>query len=512
MLTLFHLRLGYLLEERRFGWHDWVAWRKQVTITLFCLQIGVAVVLTPLYVSGAIARDRVTGLFDLLFLAHLSNFEIYVGKFLPRLFVLSFVLLSGLPIQFLLHDWLGLSLGQILVNGLAALLLTLVLASLSLTVSVFFSSYGHALCASLSVITMLGLFVYQPMLNFANELIKRNPTMTNLWNIGQAHWNVLVMLIGLEVGLLYVGIFNLRRWHKYIHEQNSFRARFLELTGSLGLNSPRIVRFPLVFLPRNSLLYLRDCRRNSQTNLGGLCYFWYVCNSLLFLFGLFLAFVYGMGFNDFTIASWTLLRFVAGLTMLTTVLLLLIVVMIAAKSITSEKEQRTIDDLLLLPWARAEILREKKTYCFSWVDPLVLYFLCWGVLSFFLIGWQALVPLLALAVSVFVYFRFCTNLALLLSITCRNSLTAMVFMSFILFLLLIMPIMLLGTAISAMQLAVNPLLTWITLAEMTTNTNIGLNVEVWSMFLCGQAVLSLLAWLFGLIACRTFPGKYHLGR
>ncbi|HMF15158.1 MAG TPA: ABC transporter permease subunit, partial [Gemmataceae bacterium] len=75
--------------------------------SLFALQSAAVLILTPAYVSGAIAEEKERRTLELLFTTHLTDREIVLGKLFGRLIHLLGVVLAGLPILMVLQVWGG---------------------------------------------------------------------------------------------------------------------------------------------------------------------------------------------------------------------------------------------------------------------------------------------------------------------------------------------------------------------------------------------------------------------
>jgi ABC-type transport system involved in multi-copper enzyme maturation permease subunit len=75
--------------------------------SLFALQSAAVLILTPAYVSGAIAEEKERRTLELLFTTHLTDREIVLGKLFGRSIHLLGVVLAGLPILMVLQVWGG---------------------------------------------------------------------------------------------------------------------------------------------------------------------------------------------------------------------------------------------------------------------------------------------------------------------------------------------------------------------------------------------------------------------
>lgn len=66
-------------------------------------QFAFLMLIGPTYVAGAIAEERQRGTLDYLFSSNLTNYEIVIGKYFSRLFLLIQFVMIGLPVLALTH-------------------------------------------------------------------------------------------------------------------------------------------------------------------------------------------------------------------------------------------------------------------------------------------------------------------------------------------------------------------------------------------------------------------------
>jgi ABC-type transport system involved in multi-copper enzyme maturation permease subunit len=102
---------------------------------LLVVQILTVFVVTPAYVAGAIAEEREAGTLDLLFTTHLSDREIVLGKLCARLVHMAGVLLVGLPVLALTQFLGGVDMELILAGFANTFLALLGVGSLSIFIS-----------------------------------------------------------------------------------------------------------------------------------------------------------------------------------------------------------------------------------------------------------------------------------------------------------------------------------------------------------------------------------------
>jgi ABC-type transport system involved in multi-copper enzyme maturation permease subunit len=123
--------------------------------TFMVIQFIVVVVLTPAYVAGAVAEEKERKTLEFILATDLRNREIILGKFVSRVFNLSFLLLAGLPIISFLQFLGGVSPGLVFAGFLATALSMFSLAGLSILNSVMCRRARDAI-----VLTYLGFLVY----------------------------------------------------------------------------------------------------------------------------------------------------------------------------------------------------------------------------------------------------------------------------------------------------------------------------------------------------------------
>jgi ABC-type transport system involved in multi-copper enzyme maturation permease subunit len=96
----------------------------QMVLTLLLLQASAVLVLTPVYVAGALGEEKERRTLDLLLTTHLRSHEIVLGKLFARLAHLTGLLLTAVPIFCLAMLWGGVD-PTLLAASLAATGLTL---------------------------------------------------------------------------------------------------------------------------------------------------------------------------------------------------------------------------------------------------------------------------------------------------------------------------------------------------------------------------------------------------
>jgi ABC-type transport system involved in multi-copper enzyme maturation permease subunit len=112
------------------------AFAQSFFLTFMAVQYVAVLLLTPVFVTGAISEEREMGTLRLLLSTELTSREIVLGKLVSRLVSLTLLLATGLPILSLTQFLGGVDPQQVLLGFAATALTMLSLGSLSLLVSI----------------------------------------------------------------------------------------------------------------------------------------------------------------------------------------------------------------------------------------------------------------------------------------------------------------------------------------------------------------------------------------
>jgi ABC-type transport system involved in multi-copper enzyme maturation permease subunit len=116
--------------------------------TLFMVQNLAIAVLAPAYLGSAIAEEKERHTLELLFTTHLSDTEIILGKLTSRIIHLFGFVLAGFPILCLVQFWGGIDMLLIAGNILNTMLNVFSIGSICLLLSVLCRSVAAAVMAS----------------------------------------------------------------------------------------------------------------------------------------------------------------------------------------------------------------------------------------------------------------------------------------------------------------------------------------------------------------------------
>jgi ABC-type transport system involved in multi-copper enzyme maturation permease subunit len=138
--------------------HDWAHFAQRFVGAILTWQ-GIAVLLlTPAYLAGAVAEEKERKTIILLLTTRLRDREIVLGKLLGRLGHLGCILLTGLPILLLARLWGGVD-GNVLLAGFVATALAMLsIGSVCMLCSVVANSVLVAVVSSYGLVLLLGIF------------------------------------------------------------------------------------------------------------------------------------------------------------------------------------------------------------------------------------------------------------------------------------------------------------------------------------------------------------------
>ncbi|NOZ40977.1 MAG: ABC transporter permease subunit [Planctomycetes bacterium] len=406
------------------------------------LQIITVLTVGPALAVGTIATERERRTIEYLFTTDLSNAEIILGKLVARLCLFGQILLVGLPILFLFRLLGGIPARLLVVTFLFAASTSLLIASLSICVSVWSE---RARDATVRVYLLLGVLTFLPIIlqtsagwgPFRGALWEATGkpvvdfcmTINPLWSLGNAIGNTSAIGARLNMALIWqtvsqqvmvslvaigLAIFAVRRVHLKETTKAAGRAR-----SRWNLRFPRWQR-PL---GDNPMIWKEVFAGTSMTKLGLIGWvaialiLLTVCGIMLTLLINTLQAGTGSRRNGFHIG-------IMGLTGYLGPGILLLLAARAAGLVTSEKERDCWLSLLATPLTGREIIRSKmwgNLYSLRW--PLVVLMINWGLGV--LLAPNFLLAALALLGTYLLMAWYVTNLGLFFSLRSLTTLRAM---------------------------------------------------------------------------------------
>ncbi|MFT3878572.1 MAG: hypothetical protein QM703_02805 [Gemmatales bacterium] len=121
------------------------------------LQYVAILVLTPVYVAGALIEERQQRTLSLLLTTYLTPREIILGKMMSRLVPMLGILLAGVPVLAILQLLGGISFEQLMVHSLIALTLLFTIGMHAIRASTLCKTVGGAVASTYA--TTLGAFL-----------------------------------------------------------------------------------------------------------------------------------------------------------------------------------------------------------------------------------------------------------------------------------------------------------------------------------------------------------------
>ena len=407
------------------------------------LQILAVLAVGPAMAVGTIATERERRTIEYLFTTDLSNAEIILGKLVARLCLFGQLLLVGLPILFLFRLLGGIPAQLLVVTFLFAASTSLLIASLSICVSVWSE---RARDATVRVYLLLGVLTFLPIIlqtsagwgPFKGALwdVTGRPivdfciSINPLWSLKNAIGNQSAIGARIDLALVWqtvsqqilvsvlavgLAIFAVRRVH------------LKETTKAAGRARSRFQwRLPKWRRPlgRDAMLWKEIFAGTATTKLG-LIGWVAIALILLTVTGIMLTLLVntlmaGTGWraeNEFHFG-------ILGLTGYLGTGILLLLAARAAGLVTSEKERDCWLSLLATPLTGREIIRSKmwgNLYSLRW--PLLLLMVNWG-LGVMLAPVFAPVAIVLLGTYLLMAW-YVTNLGLFFSLRSQTTLRAM---------------------------------------------------------------------------------------
>lgn len=510
------------------------------TLTVLIFQNTVVLVLTPIYLCGAIIEERRRRTLEFLFTTPLRDEEIILGKFWARTGIVALLLVTGLPMFGLIQVWGGVEMHLVL-GGVTATLLTLFhVGALSLYASTTRRSMAGALILTYTAIifslTFCGPFWYLASpYGFLLEIEARLR--------GSARWGFLALLFGAGTGIPAANPLTTVLWmmaeYAIIHGCLTIFWVVLAVRSlrkqddSLGLLDPGIVSVqmtgvpttpysskpPFFWLPiddNRPLLHKEVYAQLYSSASLVLEFAGVVCSSLVLAVavGLVLDGLLSSSSRNHEISErW--LGVVSVFNCLLVALTCLGVLLRASSSITREREASTLETLLTLPVSRLALLGTK------WLGSIWRF----QLLLFSLLGlWLAALAarslhpgsLVLLAMMVAAQLAFCASLGLWLSVICLSTTRANFCSVGIMLALILLPAWIFFDN-PLVEALLNPSTSWWTLPfswsgiELFVNRRRGVELRrLGSVLHIGLCVLA--ATLFWVLACVQFRATALLGK
>jgi len=172
-------------------------------LTFFLVQATIVLLLTPIFVAGAIFEERETRSGEVLLTTQLTRREVYIGKLGARMVQVLLVVLAGMPILFLTQLWGGVSMAMIMVDyaatGFAIIGAGVITAAIS--------AYAETLRGA--ILRTYGMLLLVDVLFFPASPYMVISLAAGHWGAGLA---MLIVYIPMQLVVVFVGYFIGQRW------------------------------------------------------------------------------------------------------------------------------------------------------------------------------------------------------------------------------------------------------------------------------------------------------------
>lgn len=448
------LLLLYMTFESTLGIHSASApsnalanFAAQFFYNFMLLQFFAVLLLTPAYVGGAIAEEKVRQTMDYLLTTDLKNREIILGKLVSRLANLVLFFLAGLPILSLIQLFGGIS-PELLWSGFAATLLSLVsLSSISLWFSTQAKKPRDAIVLSYLLVIcyyagwgliVLAAYAIDRSWGPNSEFTAAAATAQALFESGHLIAAYLRMHREVMAGsgsyqnilgdlLLRYGIFHgvVTLLFTTLSIVSVRRVYIRQRYGTPQHGEERERRRRRHRPIRDDAMMWKERHIESRFHMGKIGVAMFVLLALIVLgFGMFILAYFGASGSGKPELMEMMNVYVRVAGTLLTLLLVVVIGVRASGSIGSERERQTIDGLLASPLEINAIIRAKwwgSIHSGRWL----FYLLCMVWLFGLVAGGLHILALPLLLVLVWIYAAFMASLGMFFAAASKTSLRAM---------------------------------------------------------------------------------------
>jgi ABC-type transport system involved in multi-copper enzyme maturation permease subunit len=172
-------------------------------VTFFMVQATAVLLLTPVFVAGAIFEERETRSGEILLTTELTRREVYVGKLGARMVQVLLVVLAGMPILFLTQLWGGVAMEMILVDYAATGLAIVGAGVVTAAISAYAETLRGAILRTYAMLFLLDVLLFPASPYFIIFMARLH------WGAGLGF---MVVYVPLQLVLVFVGYFIGQRW------------------------------------------------------------------------------------------------------------------------------------------------------------------------------------------------------------------------------------------------------------------------------------------------------------
>lgn len=364
------------------------------SLTFFLVQLTIVLLLTPIFVAGAVFEERETRSGEVLLTTDLSRREVFYGKFLARVVQVMMVVAAGMPILALTLLWGGVAIEFIVIGYMATFLCIFSSGAIAASVAGSSETLREAVLKSYAYILVFDVLIFpaSPYL-----LI---PLASDQWWSGLgcgvvfAPVQIIITLVSLAHGLRWLRLAMLRQRRRVT----------AELAEQMARRKPPVAQEdPLIWKER----YV-----GGPTELVSTTSAW---ASVAVVVGVGIVVVLAVG----TFPSGWVAAYMAPVALLAAAAS---IGLGASGGVARERQRNTLIDLFMLPGGRRDILRAKLVGA-VWSGRWFLLAVA-GLLFVAPIGGTPVVAIPLLAIAAAAYLAFGAALGLWLSVRSRAALTA----------------------------------------------------------------------------------------
>jgi ABC-type transport system involved in multi-copper enzyme maturation permease subunit len=402
-------------------------------LTFFLVQATAVLLLTPVFVAGAIFEERETRSGEVLLTTQLTRREVYVGKLGARMVQVLLVVLAGMPILFLTQLWGGVSMEMILVDYFATGVAVIGAGVVTAAISAYAETLRGAILRTYGLLLLLDVLFFPASPYFPI-------LMANLhWGAGAV---MLIIYVPMQIVIVLVGYFIGQRWLRMAMLRQKTRLTAKPglpppLPGHAGRRLPPIGddADPLLWKEMNAAgrVTLREGLRALQPQAATVddrleemgFVRWLAASretgptAIRYCALLVAVFLVVMMLLDQISAHWV----ARNLGALVLCWLISAIGLTAATGISRERQKQTLIDLLMLPGPRRDLLRAKALGALArglWPAIALGVVLILTTVSFGI----SLLSVALLAITAGGLALFSAAIGVWLSARCRNALNA----------------------------------------------------------------------------------------
>jgi ABC-type transport system involved in multi-copper enzyme maturation permease subunit len=365
------------------------------SLTFFIVQLTLALLLTPIFVAGAVFEERDTRSGEVLLTTDLSRREIFYGKFLARVVQVMMVVAAGMPILALTLLWGGVAIEFILIGYLATFLCIFSSGAIAASVAGGSETLREAVLKTYAYILVFDVLIFPASPFFVIPMASGAQPMGIACGLVFLPVQLIVTFVSLAHGLRWLRLAMLRQRRRVTAELAERMAR---------RKPPVAEENPLLWKER----YVVGGATETTTSTVGMASVGVVLAVMMLVFVA--AGIFPAGWIGAYVVPVAMLAAGASIGLG------------ASGGVARERQRNTLIDLFMLPGGRRDILVAKLLGA-VWTGRWLLLATI-GLLVAAPFGGTPVVALPLLFVAAAVYLTFGATLGIWLSVRSRSALTA----------------------------------------------------------------------------------------